>query len=151
MTATDFVELIKNIEAIDAENIPPSGASIVGPEDQKAFIPETLLDVLMKAAEYIAVGESVAVIPNSTKLSTQQAADILAISRPTFIKILESGAIPFETVGRHRRVVLNDLLTYKELAEKKRELALDELAKDTADNLDIEFTVHTIKRFRIGD
>ena len=64
-------------------------------------------------------------------LTTQQAAALLGVSRPFFVKLLESGALPFHVTGTHRRVYLKDLSTYKEQRDRERRKALDQMAKET--------------------
>lgn len=64
-------------------------------------------------------------------LTTQQAAALLGVSRQFFVKLLESGALPFHVSGTHRRVYLKDLLTYKEQRDRERRKALDQMAKET--------------------
>ena len=61
-------------------------------------------------------------------ISTQKAADILNISRPYFVKLLESGAIPFDKVGAHRRVAMKDIIEYRDKKQKKRKETLKKLA-----------------------
>src|SRR5690606_14528996 len=80
---------------------------------QLVELTEPLFDVLRQVADALSNGDGVTVAPQETKLTTQSAADFLGMSRPTLVKLLEAGEIPFELVGRHRRVTLRDLVDYK--------------------------------------
>jgi excisionase family DNA binding protein len=76
-------------------------------------------------------GKSVDIVPEDTELSTQQAAGILNVSRPFIIKLLEQGRMPFKKVGKHRRILLQDVLRIKEQQNKLRESQLERLVKDS--------------------
>jgi len=89
----------------------------------KAF--SLLYDILSNMAE----GKSVTLIPSDSEVSTQQAADMLNISRPHIVKLLEDGLIPFKKVGSHRRIQLKDLMKYEKALKANREKQLDILAK----------------------
>jgi excisionase family DNA binding protein len=95
------------------------------PTGELRGLPEPLLQVLVQAARELARGNAVAIVPLSKELTTQEAADILNVSRPYLIKLLEQGDIPFVKTGTHRRVRLSDLLAYKRIrdAERRRGLA----------------------------
>jgi len=105
---------------------------LVGSDGTQKEIPEELFAALLQIAEALAAGQGVTVMPTDSRLTTQQAADYLGYSRPTLVKLLEEGSIPFSKVGRHRRVMLRDLIAYEEKARTDRRTALDELAREAA-------------------
>jgi excisionase family DNA binding protein len=92
-----------------------------------------LSELLLNLLRHIGSGDAVTLVPIHELLTTQQAADILNVSRPHFIKLLEAGALPYDKVGRHRRVKARDVFEYKKRREKERAQALDELLSDDAD------------------
>ena len=96
-------------------------------------LPEPLAAVLRDAARALAEGHAVTVAPHHTTLTTQQAAAYLGVSRPTLVKLLEDGALPFSQPGRHRRVRLGDVIAYRDRIRRTRGAALDELAGVSAD------------------
>jgi excisionase family DNA binding protein len=98
-----------------------SGEQVTIPD--KAFF--ILLDVLSNMSE----GKSITIMPSETELSSRQAAEMLNMSRPHLVKLLESGKMPFKKVGSHRRVLLNDVIEYKEKLRQNREDQLTFLAK----------------------
>lgn len=81
-------------------------------------------------------GQAVTLARLAMRLTTQQAADLLGVSRPTLIKLLEEGRIPYETPNRHRRIRLVDLLTFQQARQTERRAALAEMTRDAQD-LDI--------------
>ncbi|PPD17624.1 MAG: DNA-binding protein [Methylomonas sp.] len=85
---------------------------------------QILLDVLSEMSK----GNAISLIPHHQEISTQDAANLLNVSRPFLVNLLEKGEIPFRKVGAHRRVLLTDILSYQEKTEKLRTQALDELA-----------------------
>jgi excisionase family DNA binding protein len=92
-------------------------------------LPASLERVLHQAACHLARDEALTLIPVAKDLTTQQAADLLNVSRPYLVKLLESGALPFHKTGSHRRVPLAALLAYKRQRDEERERTLDELTR----------------------
>lgn len=94
-------------------------------------LPSAIAAVICRALDAIARGQAVAVLPMDALLTTQQAADVLGVSRPHLIGLMESGKLPFEMAGTHRRVRLNDLLGYRARVREERAMALDALADES--------------------
>lgn len=91
---------------------------------------ETVYEALLAAVRAMAAGEGISIVPRSKQLTTQESADLLGVSRPTLVSMLERGDISFTKVGRHRKVRLSDLLDYRDTATKNRADALDEMAAE---------------------
>lgn len=106
----------------------PSTAKLVSSDGLAIELTPELFQVLAAAADALAKGHGVNIAPLEAKLTTQDAADFLGISRPTFIKLLAEFSIPFELVGRHRRIALGDLLVAQDKLRIKRDSTLDEIA-----------------------
>lgn len=122
---------------------PPAArqARLVGPDGSEMAVPDEVYAVLRDAAEAMAKGLAISIAPLHAVLTTQQAADMLNISRPTLVKLLEQHEIPFEQRGRHRRVRLSDVLEYQQRSRSERRVKLAELTRTasedgTADNID---------------
>lgn len=92
-------------------------------------IAKTFLSVL----RLISNGQGFSLIPYKAELTTQQAADLLNVSRPYLIKLLVQEDIGFKTVGRHRRIRAEDLFEYRDKRDQKRSEALSNLAKSDAE------------------
>lgn len=109
-------------------------AALIGPDGEQAPLPLEAYHVLVKVAHAMRESKAITVTPVDQQLTTQQAADFLGISRPTLVKLLERGDIPFHTpgAGRHRRVRLEDVLTYQSRVRVDRRAALDALTEDAA-------------------
>jgi excisionase family DNA binding protein len=103
---------------------------LVGPEGQRLDLPAEVLGILRVVVDALSEGLAITIAPHHTVLSTSEAADIVGVSRPTLVRLLESGEIPFEQPGRHRRVRLADVLAYQERARRRRAAGLDQMVAD---------------------
>lgn len=97
--------------------------------EQTLEIDPKLAKLLVEMMDLLGEGEGVTFVPISKRLTTQQAADILNVSRPYLVGLLEGGEIPFHKIGRHRRILAKDLFEYKRKKEANRSDALEDLMK----------------------
>ena len=136
----DLVELL---------NRPGAGPATVleGPDGERLVLPPEVFEVLRGVVEAMASGQAVTIAPVHQRLTTQEAAELLGISRPTLVKLLEANEIPYEQPGRHRRVRLADVLAYRERASAERRVALDRMV-EMADEADLYELTATPKRTR---
>lgn len=98
---------------------------------QKLSLPASAIRLLLDLLTEMAAGNAVTLIPVHAQLTTQQAADVLNVSRPFLVNLLEEGKIPHVKVGTHRRILFEDLMRYKKSVDRERQKALDELVKQS--------------------
>jgi excisionase family DNA binding protein len=84
----------------------------------------------MQILDAMRQGSAISLIPITQDLTTQQAAELLGVSRPHFVKLLESGELAFHLVGTHRRVYLQDLMACKQQRDENRSKVLDRMAEE---------------------
>lgn len=96
-------------------------------------IPHTAITALAQVLSAFASGEGVTVLPTHAELTTQQAADVLGVSRPFVIGLLDQGEIEYRKVGSHRRVLASSLVRYLRADDEKRRAAADALSAETYD------------------
>lgn len=106
---------------------------LVGPGGEAISIPESVFYVLERVAEVLARGDSITVVPVGKEVTTQQAAELLNVSRQYLVRLLDEGRIPFRKTGKHRRLRIEDVLSFKEQRDKDRRAGLRELSRLTQD------------------
>ncbi|MET3877356.1 MULTISPECIES: helix-turn-helix domain-containing protein [Chitinophaga] len=92
-------------------------------------IPKKAFALLYNILDLMAEGKSVTLFPSDAEISTQEAADLLNVSRPYVVSLLKKGDIPFTKVGTHRRILLSDIIAYDKQLQKNRNSKLNFLAK----------------------
>lgn len=106
---------------------------LLGPDGEQVPLPEEVYRVLIEVVEAMREGKVMTLVPHTQRLTTQEAADILGVSRPTLVKLLEDGKIPYDQPGRHRRILFTDLLAYTERRHADRRAALDEMTEEASE------------------
>lgn len=123
-------------EALDrseAHKIALVGATAEGGDVARLEVPPATLRLLSQILALMARQQAFVLYPVASELTTKQAAEVLGVSRPFLIRVLEAGEIPYRKVGRHRRVLMRDVLAYRRTMEVQSRAALDELVKLTED------------------
>jgi excisionase family DNA binding protein len=110
--------------------VPEPKPALVNADGTRLEVPAPVFDALVQVATAMAQGQGVTVMPLSALLTTQEAADLLGISRPTLVRLLADGEIAHEQRGRHRRILLSDLLAYQEQMHRERRESLERMAQD---------------------
>lgn len=107
----------------------PSQVRLVVEDDgEELVVPRAAVELLATVLAHMASGQGVSVVPAHAELTTQQAADLLNVSRPHLIGLLEAGEISYRKVGKHRRVRASSLLEYMRADDRRRRAAADELS-----------------------
>ena len=118
--------LLRQIDDIFGEH---GTARLVGPDGETMEIPASAFHALKLIVQGMARGQTLTLVPHGKELTTQEAADLLHVSRPHLVKLLEEGAIPYYKVGTHRRVRIEDILDHRESRAVARRERLDELTR----------------------
>lgn len=127
-----FDDLCREIETLRRnEDQPDDQVLLVCPgSGKRAAIPPSVFHVLRVVVHHMSRGEAISLSPLHTQLTTQSAADLLGVSRPFLVKLLDQGVMPFTRTGTHRRIKLQDVLDYKERRDREALEAIGELAQE---------------------
>ena len=127
-SAAELSQLLNEMPESDRASIKMDGHDLILPRQALILLRDLLADM--------AQGNAVTVVPMHTEMTTQQAADILNVSRPHLVKLLERGELGFTRVGTHRRIRFEDLMAYKKNCREQSDRAMDELVRQAQeDNL----------------
>lgn len=102
----------------------------LGDSDEVITVPAVAVELLKDILNEMAAGNAVTLLPVHAELTTQEAADLLNVSRPYLVRLLEDGKIPFHKAGTHRRILASDLMTYRQKQEADQAAALQELTEE---------------------
>jgi len=108
-------------------------ASLRSPDGEQLEIPDSIYKVLVAAVGAMAQGNAVSIVPVHHELTTQQAAELLGVSRPHLVKLVDAGKIPHHKTGSHRRIYFEDLMRYRDVRDAERSAALRELTRKSAE------------------
>jgi excisionase family DNA binding protein len=123
----DIARLSEGLHAVSERK--RGGCKLVGPRGEQYLIPEAVFHILARVAEVLARGDAITIVPVGQELTTQQAADILNLSRQYLVRLLDDGQIPFTRTGKHRRLRIEDVLAFKKTRDRDREERLAELTR----------------------
>lgn len=122
------------IDALRGLAIPGDTKVRLRPEEStgevEVLLPADAVHLLVRILTHMANGSAVAVLPIQAELTTQQAADLLAVSRPYLVRLLDEGKIPFHKVGTHRRVRAADAVAYQNQRQAESKRLLDDLTEE---------------------
>ena len=107
--------------------------AVKGKETIEFSLTPAVVELIFRTIVHIAKGDAVTIVPFHAELTTQEAANFLNVSRPYLIGLLESGKIPFRKVGRHRRVLFEDLAKYKEHSKEQSRKIQEKLTEEAQD------------------
>jgi excisionase family DNA binding protein len=127
---TQLHQLRTALQQIGAPQDESARAKLVSPDGEELELPESVYALLVRIVGEMDQGNGVTILPVHAVLTTQQAAELLNVSRPYLVGLLKNGEMPFHEVGRHRRIRVKDLLEYKERRDSGRRGLLSGMTKE---------------------
>lgn len=125
--APQELESVRNLmDLFLSEARPPA---LVDERGKRMELPKPVYELLVKVATALQEDKVISLVPETQELTTQAAANLLGVSRPHVVKLIEEGKLPCHKVGAHRRIRMKDLLEFQRLRDHDRRDALDELAR----------------------
>ena len=121
------------LAALEKPGAPLSLRVVDDTQDAPIELPAGAVALLIEILDAMAAGRGVTIIPENAELTTAEAAEVLNVSRPFLIGLLEQGQIKFRKVGSHRRIRMEDVMDYKEKVDAERDGILAELVADAED------------------
>jgi|SRR5579872_4562350 len=104
--------------------------ALLGADGERLELPDAVYRLLKEIVRNMQLGRAIVLVPENQQLTTQRAADLLGVSRPHLIKLLEKSTLPYHKAGSHRRILLKDLLAYQKRRDVQRKAALDHIARE---------------------
>jgi len=104
--------------------------ALVAADGERLGLPDAVYRLLKEIVRNMQLGRAIILVPENQELTTQRAADLLGVSRPYLIKLVEAGVLPYHKAGSHRRIYLKDLLAYQKRHDEERKAALDRISKE---------------------
>ena|SRR5258708_5301865 len=136
-----ILEPTVNLEAEEVEvrelrqYLRDSRAALAHPDGlHQIKLPDRLYKILLRIIDDLVDGKAVSLTLAAQELTTQEAANFLGVSRQFLVRLLDEGKIPFHRVGTHRRVYLQDLITFRKERDRRRHDAIEEMARDAVKN-----------------
>ena len=105
-------------------------AVLVGPDDQRHEIPDSVYRLLLSVLKIMQEGKAVSIVPQMQDLTTQRAANLLGVSRQFLVRLLDDEKLPFHRTGTHRRVYLKDVLEFRKRRDQQRKGSIERIAKE---------------------
>lgn len=121
--AEQDIQSLKRLEELLTQVHP----MLVGPAGEEILLPESVYQILRQVTHLMAEGKAISLVPRDHYLSSQEAADLLNVSRPHLYTLLDQKQIPFIKVGSHRRIRFEDLMLYKRNRDSQRHQSLSTL------------------------
>ncbi len=119
-------KLARILEAKTSESV-----GLVGPNQEVVELPKSIYDVIRRALPFLLQGDSVAIAPYHQELTTQEAANVLNVSRQYLVQLCDEGKIAYSKAGTHRRIPFGDLMEYKLIRDRARKQGLREMTQES--------------------